>query len=486
MHSNRVLAPLLMCFAVLLAVACAGESPPSVATEPPTVVPTATPDLGATVQAAVSAALPTETPTPTADISATITAGMEATRTAAPTPTPTPPPTPDLDATVEARMAATIAAVPTPTHTLAPTASPTPTPTPTATPEPTATPTPTPTPRPTLTPTPRPTATPTPNPAALLSEMVKQVRPAVVRIQTGSDSGSGVIYETIGQTGYVVTNHHVVEGYGQVNVVVNDSITYRGTVRGADPVRDLAVVSICCGNFHALRFGDASSLEPGDEVVAIGYALGLSGPATVTRGIVSAIRYDSDYRSDVIQTDAAINPGNSGGPMLSMSGEILGINTYRIDESRSGRTAEGLGFAISETTVHGQLPALQAAPAAPTPTPAPTRRPTPTPTYGGDSGFGPMDGELWHDPSDGLIKGENADVSMADFVVSATFVNPYLAVYNSWDYGFILRDPIVGPIHPNSSYQPGPLGVAIRRRAATQTGCQWNAASFRHRRRRTK
>ena len=149
------------------------------------------------------------------------------------------------------------------------------------------------------------------------------------------------------------------EGHGQVNVVVNDSTSYTGQVRGGDDVRDLAVVTICCGNFHSLPFGDASRLSPGDEVVAIGYALGLSGEATITRGIVSAIRYDSDHLSDVIQTDAAINPGNSGGPMLSLSGEILGINTYSIDESNSGRPAEGLGFAVSEKTVQSRIPALR-------------------------------------------------------------------------------------------------------------------------------
>ncbi len=141
-----------------------------------------------------------------------------------------------------------------------------------------------------------------------MSSMVKQARPAVVRIQTSSGSGSGVIFETQGRTGYVVTNHHVVEGEARVNVIVNDSVTYRGTVLGTDRVRDLAVVSICCANFRTLPFGNAATLQPGDEVVAIGYALGLPGQATVTRGIVSAVRYDSAYRSDVIQTDAAINP----------------------------------------------------------------------------------------------------------------------------------------------------------------------------------
>ena len=409
MNICRLFAPVV---AVLVAVACTAESP--------TPVPTATRDIEATVQAAVAAALPTATPTPT----------------------------PDIGATVEARVAATLAAIPTPTlvPTATPTPTPVPTPTPTPTPVPTATPTPTPVPTATPTPTPVPTATPTrtprptptKDPAASLSAMVKQVRPAVVRIQTSSGSGSGVIFETQGRTGYVVTNHHVVEGEVQVSVIVNDSTTYSGSVLGTDSVRDLAVVSICCGSFQALPFGNAAALQPGDEVVAIGYALGLPGQATVTRGIVSAVRYDSTHRSDVIQTDAAINPGNSGGPLLSLSGEILGINTFRYDESQSGRPTEGLGFAISGTTVQQQIPTLLAGPPAPTPTP--THRPTATPTPGRTSSFGPTSGDLRHDPSDGFIKDQYANVSIADMIVEATFVNPYSAASNKWDYGFIFRD----------------------------------------------
>ena len=306
---------------------CAGE------TETP--IPVATPNLEATIQAAV-------------------TAGIASTQAAAPTQTPTPPPTPDIDATVAAGMAATIAAMPPPTNTPIPTATPTPTPIPTATPRPTATP------------------TPTISPAVLLSEMLKQVRPAVVRLEAGPGTGSGAIFETQGRTGYVITNHHVVEGYGQVSVTVNDTTTYQGTVLSVDSVRDLAVVSICCGSFHSLTFGRASSLDPGDEVVAIGYALGMQGPATITKGIVSAVRYDSRHEAWVIQTDASINPGNSGGPMLSPNGEVVGINTFKISET----SVEGVGFAISETTVQERIPALKAG--APSPTPTPTRRPTPT------------------------------------------------------------------------------------------------------------
>ena len=434
----KILIAMFLSTVLLLFVACGGEGPATA----PSAIPTDPPDLGATVQAAVARALPTETPTPQPDIEATVAAGIAATRAAEPTPTPTPEPTPDLNATVEARMAATIAAMPTPTHTPTPTATPVPTPTPTATPTPVPTATPTPVPtatrRPTSTPTPTRTPIPTLSPSAALSEMVKRVRPAVVRIDSRFASGSGAIFETQGRTGYVITNHHVVEGVAEVDVTVNDSTPYRGKVLGTDPVRDLAVVSICCGSFRTLSFGDASRLEAGDEVVAIGYALGLSGEASITRGIVSAIRYDSNHMSDVIQTDAAINPGNSGGPMLSMTGQIVGINTFRIDESEGGRVAEGLGFAVSVKTVQQRLSVLKAG--SPRPTPLPTRPPRPTPATVGGYGFGPIDGELQHEPSVDLIKTFYAGVDLSDMIVSATFVNPYSASSGSWDYGFIFRD----------------------------------------------
>ena len=261
-----------------------------------------------------------------------------------------------------------------------------------------------------------------------------------MRINTNISTGSGAIFDTQGQTAYIITNHHVIEDASRVTVTVNDSDHYTATVLGSDSTRDLAVIRICCGQFRKLDFGDASRLEPGDEIIAIGYALGFQGEATITRGIVSAIRYDAEYRSDVIQTDAAVNPGNSGGPMLSMDGKIIGINTFGYDETQSGRPVEGLNFAISGTTVQSLIPGLRTVSAQPTPTPFPTRRPTPTPSYRGGNTFGPIDGELRHDPDDGFIKEEYANVSMSDLVVSATFINPYSAVSNSWDYGFILRD----------------------------------------------
>ncbi len=192
--------------------------------------------------------------------------------------------------------------------------------------------------------------------------MVDRVRPAVVRITSSAGTGSGVIYDTQGQTGYAVTNYHVVEGQSTVNVTVNDSARYTGNVLGVDVVRDLAVVSICCGNFKALEFGNAARLAVGDEVVNVGYALAIEGAATVTRGIVSALRYDSDHQAYVIQSDAPINPGNSGGPMLSPEGRVLGINSF-VYVSDYG--AEGIGFAISARTVQQRVPTLRGGTAIP-------------------------------------------------------------------------------------------------------------------------
>ena len=187
-----------------------------------------------------------------------------------------------------------------------------------------------------------------------------------------SGYGSGVIFDVRGTTAYIVTNHHVVENTTRVNVTVRDSRVYEGEVLGLDSVRDLAVVRICCGGFEKLDFGNPAALDPGDEVVAMGYPLGFSGSATVTRGIVSAFRYDSPRRSDVIQTDAPLNPGNSGGPLLSLDGEILGINTYGYDTTEDGRPVEGVSFAVSAETVAAQVRRLISAGARATPTPTPT------------------------------------------------------------------------------------------------------------------
>ena len=198
--------------------------------------------------------------------------------------------------------------------------------------------------------------------------MIERVRPGVVRIVTNLGSGSGVIYSRSTDGGvYVLTNYHVIEGSARVDIVVGDSTTYPATIRGIDAGRDLAVLEICCGEFTVVPLGTSVDPSPGSEIVVIGYALGIQGQATVTTGIVSAFRYESDAERWVIQIDAPINPGNSGGPVLSASGEVLGIATYK----RSGRLVEGVGFAIAEKTFRVLLPGLSSGRelAFPTPTP---------------------------------------------------------------------------------------------------------------------
>jgi S1-C subfamily serine protease len=156
--------------------------------------------------------------------------------------------------------------------------------------------------------------------------------------------GSGVVIDA--GRALVLTNAHVVDAVDRVSVTLADGRQLDGTVVGADPVTDLAVVRLSRpGALQAAALGDSEALEVGDWAIALGSPYGLE--RTVTLGIVSSLHRDinslgfADKRLDLIQTDAAINPGNSGGPLINASGEVIGINTL----VRSGPGA-GLGFAI--------------------------------------------------------------------------------------------------------------------------------------------
>lgn len=155
--------------------------------------------------------------------------------------------------------------------------------------------------------------------------------------------GSGFI---ISEDGLILTNAHVVNEADSVTVRLKDGRTFEGEVRGTDEVTDLAVVKINLNNgrLPIAPLGDSDQVKVGDWAIAVGNPLGLDN--TVTLGIVSTLNRSSaaagipDKRLDFIQTDAAINPGNSGGPLLSASGEVIGINTA------IRANAMGIGFAI--------------------------------------------------------------------------------------------------------------------------------------------
>lgn len=188
-----------------------------------------------------------------------------------------------------------------------------------------------------------------------------EVRPSVVSIvnhKTGSslsmeDSalGSGVIFKKEDGKAYIMTNHHVVEGASDLEIVTVDGETHKAKLVGKDRVSDIAVLSADDkGLGAAAEIGDSSKLQRGQTVLAIGNPLGLGG--TLTSGIVSytdrilpvSINQDGvyDWEQNVIQTDAAINEGNSGGALVDLDGKVVGINTMKISDTG----VEGLGFAI--------------------------------------------------------------------------------------------------------------------------------------------
>jgi serine protease Do len=144
--------------------------------------------------------------------------------------------------------------------------------------------------------------------------------------------------------GYVLTNNHVIDGAREVTVTLPDKREFQGKIVGADPKTDLAVVKIDGQNLPSVAWGDASKLQVGEYVLAVGNPFGLN--STVTLGIVSALgrgRMGITQYEDFIQTDAAINPGNSGGALVNTRGELVGINTAIFSQNGG---YQGVGFAV--------------------------------------------------------------------------------------------------------------------------------------------
>ena len=210
-------------------------------------------------------------------------------------------------------------------------------------------------------------------PLPTLAPMLKRITPAVVNIATQSrvlvrrnpllsdpffrrffnlapqqrertveSVGSGVIVDA--EKGYVLTNNHVIANADKIVVTLRDRRQLVAELVGADPATDIAVLKIPAENLTALKIGDSDALEVGDFVVAIGNPYGIG--QTVTSGIISALRRSGlgiEGFEDFIQTDASINPGNSGGALVTLRGELIGINTAILD--RGGGNV-GIGFAI--------------------------------------------------------------------------------------------------------------------------------------------
>ncbi len=213
-----------------------------------------------------------------------------------------------------------------------------------------------------------------------VADVVENALPSVARIVTGGGTGTGFV---INESGLLVTNKHVVEGYSSVSVEMATGSEYRGSVTETHPTLDLAYIKVnSTQTFTPIAVGDSDEVRVGAEVIAIGFPLGsaLGDEPTVSRGIISAKR---DGR---LQTDASLNPGNSGGPLLDMFGQAVGVVVSRVVETDSGRPITGIGFAIPINEVRAERGAQVSPGGRATPRPTPTlmpasgTRPTPIPT----------------------------------------------------------------------------------------------------------
>jgi serine protease Do len=200
-----------------------------------------------------------------------------------------------------------------------------------------------------------------------ITEIIDQVAPAVVgviNIQQQIDfwqqeengqagEGSGVIYKKEDGTAYVVTNHHVVSGADTIEVVLFDDTRIEAKLVGSDLFSDLAVLKMDGDKIkNVIEIGTSANVKVGEPAIAIGNPLGLMFSGSVTQGVISGkertIPQDfnqdgrADWQAEVIQTDAAINPGNSGGALINLNGQLIGINSMKINQT----AVEGLGFAI--------------------------------------------------------------------------------------------------------------------------------------------
>ncbi|HLZ33623.1 MAG TPA: trypsin-like peptidase domain-containing protein [Nitrospira sp.] len=194
--------------------------------------------------------------------------------------------------------------------------------------------------------------------------VVKKVRPSVVTIltrgvpatpsQAQSGSGSGVI---IDESGYILTNNHLVTGVKSIVVGLSTGRLTPGRVVARDFLLDLALVRINAPDLVPATLSPNPELEIGETVVAIGNPLALKGGSTVTVGVVSALDRsvltpDGETLYDLIQTDAAINPGNSGGPLVDLSGRVIGINVA------IAPSAQAISYALSMDAIYPQIQSM--------------------------------------------------------------------------------------------------------------------------------
>ena len=201
-----------------------------------------------------------------------------------------------------------------------------------------------------------------------IADAVSKLYDATVIVEVGSSKndlsgwGSGVVYDTDDKYGYILTNHHVVEGANYILIEYTDETEVEGEVVGSDEIQDIAVIKVPVESIKAkAEIGSSNELELGDTVFTIGTPVSLSYKFTVTRGILSGKDRLCQMRSSggyvysntqntwymsLLQIDATINSGNSGGPLANSNGQLVGINNSKLSSTYSSVSIENMGFAI--------------------------------------------------------------------------------------------------------------------------------------------
>lgn len=208
--------------------------------------------------------------------------------------------------------------------------------------------------------TPVETTVPVFAPTDLVAVVASQAIPSIVTVHNLDEelgragSGSGVV---ISSDGFIITNHHVIDGADTLKVIMSDGLSYPAELVGSDPLMDIAVLKVEAGDLPYIRFGSMEGLRTGEPAIAVGNPLGLDGGPSVTAGVISAFDRSlvtnprtGDSLYGLLQTDAPITRGSSGGALLDVYGRLLGITTA-IGLSDVG--AEGLGFAVPINLVEG-------------------------------------------------------------------------------------------------------------------------------------
>jgi len=187
------------------------------------------------------------------------------------------------------------------------------------------------------------------------TEIVAEVKPAIVYIETTEGVGSGMIIDA---EGYILTNAHVVAGVSTAKVKLSDGQLYSAEVKGRDEIIDVAILKISGENFPFVKFGDSDAIVQGNNVFTLGFPFGLEGDVSFKEGTIS--RRISDGDVTFLETSAEIHPGNSGGPLVNHSGEVVGINSAGFGESIEGVTiGETIKLAIPINAVKELIPDLK-------------------------------------------------------------------------------------------------------------------------------